>query len=95
MPYKIGFLSLKTKQKTMFEKLKSRLLELHFNGMRRGALWQWFDCHSKKNGLTETEIFRLRIETILLTQNTKKTDAIFTNIHSPFNAGAGKMPTLQ
>jgi len=53
----------------MFEKLKSRLLENHFNGMRRGALWQWFEVHSKKNGLTDKEIFRLRIEVISLTQN--------------------------
>lgn len=54
--------------RNMFEKLKSRLLELHFNGMRSGALWQWFEVHSKKNGLTETEIFRLRIETMELTK---------------------------
>lgn len=54
----------------MFEKLKSRLIELHFNGMRRGALWQWFDFHSKKNGLTEIEIFLLRMEVINLTKKT-------------------------
>jgi hypothetical protein len=55
----------------MFEKLKSRLLENHFSGMRRGALWMWFKFHSKNAELTDREYYLLLIEVISLTQNTK------------------------
>lgn len=53
----------------MFEKLKSRLIENHFNGMRRGALWNWFEFHSKKAELSDKEHYLLLIEVISLTKN--------------------------
>lgn len=52
----------------MFEKLKSRLIENHFNGMRRGALWNWFEFHSKKAELSDKEHYLLLIEVIGLTK---------------------------